>query len=363
MDKLKLAALGERLKTGGERLKSGGAEVGRRVGEKMKEILQGQSPEAKMVDEATSDSLEEPNWGLNLRICGMLNSDEFNGSEVVKAIKKKIASRNAVSQRLSLDLLEACAMNCDKIFSEVASEKVLDEMVRMIDNPQTNHGNRMRALQLIEAWGESEDLAYLPIFRQTYMSLKGRKMQASAQHDDNSSSLLSSGEQNFAHVAAPPDRYPYPNVDQPNTDLGDLIFHGGGLSAEEKKEILVVARNSIEILSSILNSETKERPLENDLTISMLEKCKESQPMIQRIIESTGDDEAMLFEALNLHDELQQILAKYEELKIANLPETGDTVKESGPSAGLMRDDEAKEQQTPKESESTSQSRDSEKVE
>lgn len=85
--------------------------------------------------------------------------------------------------------------------------------------------------------------------------------------------------------------------------------------------------------------------------------------MIQRIIESTGDDEAMLFEALNLHDELQQILAKYEELKIANLPETGDTVKESGPSAGLMRDDEAKEQQTPKESESTSQSRDSEKVE
>lgn len=169
MDKLKLAALGERLKTGGERLKSGGAEVGRRVGEKMKEILQGQSPEAKMVDEATSDSLEEPNWGLNLRICGMLNSDEFNGSEVVKAIKKKIASRNAVSQRLSLDLLEACAMNCDKIFSEVASEKVLDEMVRMIDNPQTNHGNRMRALQLIEAWGESEDLAYLPIFRQTYM--------------------------------------------------------------------------------------------------------------------------------------------------------------------------------------------------
>lgn len=87
-------------------------------------------------------------------------------------------------------------------------------------------------------------------------------MQASAQHDDNSSSLLSSGEQNFAHVAAPPDRYPYPNVDQPNTDLGDLIFHGGGLSAEEKKEILVVARNSIEILSSILNSETKERPFE-----------------------------------------------------------------------------------------------------
>lgn len=169
MDKVKLAALGERLKIGGERLKTGGAEIGRKVSGKMKEILQGPSQEAKMVDEATSETLEEPNWGLNLRICNLLNSEEFDGMEVVRAIKKKISSSNDVSQRLSLDLLETCAMNCDKVFSEVASEKVLDEMVKMIENPQTLYANRRRAMQLIEAWGKSEDLAYLPVFRQTYM--------------------------------------------------------------------------------------------------------------------------------------------------------------------------------------------------
>ena len=74
-----------------------------------------------------------------------------------------------MSQRLSLDLLEAWTSNCEKVFSEVASEKVLDEMVRMIENPQTDQGNRDRALQLIRAWGESEDLEYLPVFHQTYM--------------------------------------------------------------------------------------------------------------------------------------------------------------------------------------------------
>lgn len=47
----------------------------------------------------------------------------------------------------------------------------------------------------------------------------------------------------------------------------------------------------------------------------MLEKCRESQPVIQRIIESTTDDEAMLFEALNLHDELQLVISRYEELE------------------------------------------------
>lgn len=162
MDKLKLAQLGERLKTGG-------AQMGRIVSGKVKEILQTPTPESKIVDEATLETLEEPNWGMNLRIFALINSGEFSGTEIVKAIKKKISGKSVVSQRLSLDLLEACTMNCEKVFSEVASEKVLDEMVKMIDNPMTDHSNRERAMQLIRAWGESEDLAYLPVFHQTYM--------------------------------------------------------------------------------------------------------------------------------------------------------------------------------------------------
>lgn len=57
--------------------------------------------------------------------------------------------------------------------------------------------------------------------------------------------------------------------------------------------------------------------MQDDLTVSMLEKCKESQPGIQRIIESTTDDEGMLFEALNLHDRLLQTISRYEELEAA----------------------------------------------
>lgn len=162
MDKFNLAQLGEKLKTGG-------AQMGRIVSDKMKEILQTPTPESKMVDEATLEILKEPNWGLNLRICAMINSGEFNGTEIVRAIKKKISSKNFMTQGLSLDLLEACTMNCEKVFSEVASEKVLEDMTRMIENPQTDHRVKRRALQLIRAWGESEDLAYLPAFRQTYM--------------------------------------------------------------------------------------------------------------------------------------------------------------------------------------------------
>ena len=55
--------------------------------------------------------------------------------------------------------------------------------------------------------------------------------------------------------------------------------------------------------------------LQDDLTMSMVEKCKESQPVVQRIVESTVNDEGMLFEALYLHDELQKVISKYEEME------------------------------------------------
>jgi len=162
MERLKLAQLGERLKTGG-------AQMGRMVSGKVKEMLQAPTPESKMVDEATLETMEDPNWGINLRICAMINADQFNGSEVVKAIKRKINHKSPVVQTLSLDLLEACAMNCDRVFSEIASEKLLDDLVRLIESPQAHPDTRRRAFQLIRAWGDSEDLAYLPVFRQTYM--------------------------------------------------------------------------------------------------------------------------------------------------------------------------------------------------
>ena len=38
-------------------------------------------------------------------------------------------------QYLALVLLETCVKNCKKAFSEVAAERVLDEMVKLIEDP------------------------------------------------------------------------------------------------------------------------------------------------------------------------------------------------------------------------------------
>ncbi|KAI4301092.1 hypothetical protein L6164_034408 [Bauhinia variegata] len=310
MDRSKLAQLGERLKTGG-------AQMGRIVSGKVREILQAPTPESKMVDEATLETLEEPNWGMNLRICAMINSEEFNGSEIVKAIKKKISSKSVVSQRLSLDLLEACAMNCEKVFSELASEKVLEDMVRMIDNPETDQENRRKAFQLIRAWGESQDLAYLPVFHQTYMSLIGRDRPSDLEGENSPPvpySLETYMHQEPIHA---PETYPIPDTGVPGINDFSFSSNHPGMTVEEKKEHLVIARNSLELLSSILNSEVEPKPVKDDLTVSLVDKCKQSLSVIEGIVEGTTNDEEILFEALYLNDELQQLLSKYDELEAA----------------------------------------------
>lgn len=163
----------------GERLKIGGSEVSQKITAgmssmsfKMKEFFQGPNQADNLVEEATAESLDEPDWATNLELCDMINHEKISSIDMIRAIKKRIMLKNARIQYLTLVLLETVVKNCEKAFSEVAAERVLDEMVKMIDDPQTVVNNRNKALILIEAWGEStEELRYLPVYEETYKVL------------------------------------------------------------------------------------------------------------------------------------------------------------------------------------------------
>ena len=160
----------------GERLKIGGVEVGRKMSAgmssmsfKVKEFFQGPNQVDKLVEDATSESLDEPDWAMNLDICDLINTEKVNSVELIRGIKKRIMIKSPRVQYLALVLLETIVKNCEKAFSEVAAERVLDEMVRLIDDPQTVVNNRNKALIMIEAWGEStSELRYLPVYEETF---------------------------------------------------------------------------------------------------------------------------------------------------------------------------------------------------
>lgn len=57
------------------------------------------------------------------------------------------------------------------------------------------------------------------------------------------------------------------------------------------------------------------------MTTTLVQQCRQSQFTVQRIIETAGDNEALLIEALNVNDEVQKVLSKYEEIKATTVTE------------------------------------------
>ncbi|KAJ0078611.1 hypothetical protein Patl1_23832 [Pistacia atlantica] len=248
----------EKVSAFGERLKIGGAEVSRKMSEgvsqmsfKMKELFQGPNPADKLVEDATSETLEEPDWAMNLDLCDMINSEKINSVELIRGIKKRIMLKNPRVQYLALVLLETCVKNCEKAFSEVAAERVLDEMVKLIDDPQTVVNNRNKALMLIESWGESTgELRYLPVYEETYKSLRSRGIRFPGRDNESLAPIFT----------------PARSAPEVDATLAQQMQHDipvQSFSAEQTKEAFDVARNSIELLTTVLSSSPEQDALQD----------------------------------------------------------------------------------------------------
>ncbi|KAK2425765.1 ENTH/VHS/GAT family protein [Trifolium repens] len=304
----------EKVNAFGEKLKIGGVEVGRKVTEgmssvsfKVKEFFNGPNQVDKLVEDATSEAHEEPDWAMNLDLCDLINTEKVNSVELIRGIKKRIMIKNPRIQYLALVLLETIVKNCEKAFSEVAAERVLDEMVRLIDDPQTVVNNRNKALVMIEAWGESTgELRYLPVFEETYKSLRSRGIRFPGRDNESLAPIFTPARS----VSVPEPAYVDDVPHQFQNDVPVQVF-----TPEQTKEAFDVARNSIELLSTVLSSSPEQDVLQDDLTTTLVHQCRRSQTTIQRIVETAEDNEALLFEALNVNDEIQKVLTKYEELK------------------------------------------------
>ncbi|KAM3730562.1 hypothetical protein ACB098_12G096600 [Castanea mollissima] len=307
----------EKVSAFGERLKIGGAEVGRKMTAgmssmsfKMKELFQGPNPTDKIVDDATSENLDEPDWAMNLDICDMINTEKINSIELIRGIKRRIMLKSPRIQYLALVLLETCVKNCEKAFSEVAAERVLDEMVKLIEDPQTVVNNRNKALMLIESWGEStNELRYLPVYEETYKSLRSRGIRFPGR--DNES---------LAPIFTPARSVSESELNEALPQRIERELPLQSFTAEQTKEAFDVARNSVELLTTVLSSSPQQDALQDDLTTTLVQQCRQAQFTVQRIIETAGDNEALLFEALNVNDEIQKVLSKFEELKKPSVP-------------------------------------------
>ena len=85
----------EKVSAFGERLKIGGAEVGRKMTAgmssmsfNMKELFQGPNQTDKIIEDATLENLDEPDWANKLDICDMINAEKINSVELIRGSKR-----------------------------------------------------------------------------------------------------------------------------------------------------------------------------------------------------------------------------------------------------------------------------------
>jgi len=95
-----------------------------------------------------------------------------------------------------------------------------------------------------------------------WQSLKGRGIPPPLVQEGNSPPMEYSLE-SYVHQQplSPPGTYPIPDTGMHDTDGTAFPLNYRNLSVEEKKEYLVITRNSLELLSSILDAEMEPKPL------------------------------------------------------------------------------------------------------
>lgn len=108
-----------------------------------------------LIDIAT-DAATQPseNWTMFMEICDLINSSEEGPKDAIKAIRKKFATKNPPTIKLSLSLIETCVKNCGKRFHiHIATKDFLQDFIKIISPKHSPPIDlQMTVLGLLQTW-------------------------------------------------------------------------------------------------------------------------------------------------------------------------------------------------------------------
>ncbi|KAJ7524138.1 hypothetical protein O6H91_18G079800 [Diphasiastrum complanatum] len=272
-----------------------------------------------LVEKATSDLLIGPDWGMNLEICDIVNSDPGQAKDVVKAAKKRLGNKSPKVQILTLTVLETLIKNCgDAIHHQVAEKDVLHEMVKIVKK-KGDMAVREKILVLLYSWQEAfgGSRGRYPQYYAAYDELRRMGVEFPEPAPENAVPIFTPP-QTHPVTASPTLAYGFPAypppLEAPNaTDVP-------GLSMSEIEN----ARSGVEVLSEMLNAvDLQDKDgLKAEVIVELVEQCRSTQQRVVNLVNTTTD-ESLLFQGLALNDDLQRVLAKHDSLSSGSpsLPE------------------------------------------
>ena len=126
------------------------------------------------VAKATDENLTSENWEYILDVCDRANGEDSGPKDVVSAMIKRLAHRNANVQLFTLELANDLSQNCGiKVHRELASRSFTDALLRLAGDRNTHQQVKTKILERMAEWTEmfSKD-PDLGVMEQAYGRLK-----------------------------------------------------------------------------------------------------------------------------------------------------------------------------------------------
>ncbi|XP_039011810.1 TOM1-like protein 5 [Hibiscus syriacus] len=261
---------------------------------------------AELVNSATSEKLAEMDWAKNIEICELVARDQRLAKDVVKAIKKRLGSKNPNAQLYAVLLLEMLMNNIgENVHKLVIDTGILPILVKIVKK-KSDLPVRERIFLLLDA---------------TQTSLGGASgkfpQYYSAYYD-----LVSSGVEFPQRSHTTPSNPPASLPTKPNTLIGELASARHEAAAKQaepqivpESSIIQKASNALEVLKEVLDAVDTQNPegAKDEFTLDLVEQCSFQKQRVMHLVMSSRD-EKVVSRAIELNEQLQNVLIRHDAL-------------------------------------------------
>lgn len=263
---------------------------------------------AELVTAATSEKLSEMDWTKSIEICELVTRDHRQAKDVIKAIKKRLASKSKDTQLFTVMLLEVLMNNIgEPIHTQVIDTGLLPALVKIVKKKSnSNLPVREKIFLLLDATQTSLGGA------------SGRFPQYYSAYYD----LVSAGVQFTQRPEVLPKNHSTSDSSKSNSSNGEIVTNGHDRSAPPTvpqavpdSSIIQKAGSALEVLRDVLDAIDIRHPeqAKDEFTLDLVEQCSFHKQKVMHLA-VTSRDEKTISQAIELNDQLQKALSRHDNL-------------------------------------------------
>ncbi|XP_073294748.1 TOM1-like protein 5 isoform X1 [Primulina huaijiensis] len=259
---------------------------------------------AELVSSATSYKLTDTDWTKNIEICEVVAHDHKQAKVVIKAIKKRLGSKNSNSQLFSVTLLEMLMNNVgESVHKQVIDVGILPILVKIVKK-KSDLPVREKIFLLLDAAQTSLGGASgrFPQYFSAYFELVNAGVQFPQRPEDVPIPHSSNVNKN------PPDKESAAPTSERNTPQA-RDENVSGSSVLEK------AGTALEVLRDVLIAVDTQHPegAKDEFTLDLVEQCSFQKQRVMHLV-MTSRDEKVVSQAIELNEQLERVLRRHDAL-------------------------------------------------